>query len=260
MRRDQPGGGEPARWGGRLFLAPGVVLYLGTGAAADRHAHHAVQLVWAADAPVTVRLPDATIEVAAALVPAGVAHAVAAHGRLALLLIERHGPRGVALDDRARAALGEDLGPRLAGVRFPGVELAAAAALAWCDDVLVALGVEPRGGALSGPCRRALASVEAGLQGTPRLADAARAAGLSPTRLTHVFAREVGIPFRRFVLWARIKHAVRATQRGANATEAALDAGFSDSAHLSRTFRAMFGLPPSLVLPRLEIIGDAWTP
>ncbi len=62
------------------------------------------------------------------------------------------------------------------------------------------------------------------------------------------------------MLWARIKRAVRATQRGANATEAALDAGFSDSAHLSRTFRAMFGLPPSLVLPRLEIIGDAWTP
>ena len=35
--------------------------------------------------------------------------------------------------------------------------------------------------------------------------------------------------------------------RGANLTEAAHLAGFADSAHLSRTFRAMFGVAPSLL-------------
>lgn len=49
--------------------------------------------------------------------------------------------------------------------------------------------------------------------------------------------------------------AVAATQRGAHLTQAALAAGFSDSAHLSRTFRSMFGLSPSLVLPHAEIVG-----
>ena len=35
--------------------------------------------------------------------------------------------------------------------------------------------------------------------------------------------------------------------RGASLTEAAHLAGFADSAHLSRTFRAMFGVAPSLL-------------
>lgn len=35
--------------------------------------------------------------------------------------------------------------------------------------------------------------------------------------------------------------------RGAGLTEAAHRAGFADSAHLSRTFRAMFGVAPSLL-------------
>jgi AraC-like DNA-binding protein len=43
-------------------------------------------------------------------------------------------------------------------------------------------------------------------------------------------------------------------------TEAADAAGFADSAHFSRTFRAMFGLTPSQILKRsksVQIISDA---
>jgi AraC-like DNA-binding protein len=104
------------------------------------------------------------------------------------------------------------------------------------------------GAPLSAISGRAIAYVESEIGGKPVLADAARRAGVSPTRLTHVFSREVGIPFRRFVLWTRIKRAVMSTQAGHDLTRAAIDAGFSDSAHLSRTFRAMFGLSPSVIL------------
>jgi AraC-like DNA-binding protein len=37
-------------------------------------------------------------------------------------------------------------------------------------------------------------------------------------------------------------------------TEAALEAGFTDSSHLSRSFRELFGMAPSDVLPRMRII------
>jgi AraC-like DNA-binding protein len=57
-----------------------------------------------------------------------------------------------------------------------------------------------------------------------------------------------------------MKRAVEATKRGANATEAAVEAGFSDGAHLSRTFKATFGLSPSRVLPFIEIAGSIWSP
>ena len=38
--------------------------------------------------------------------------------------------------------------------------------------------------------------------------------------------------------------------RGSSLTEAAHEAGFADSAHLSRTFRATFGIAPSFLFER----------
>ncbi len=247
-------------WDGRLLLAPGVVLYLGVGSSADRHAHNAVQFVWSMHGEVALRLADRTVRAGAVLVPAGLEHGFDASAQsIALLLVERHGARGASLDRRARALLGVDLSPTIVDLPVPTLDIAPDGALAWCDAVLGALGAGvTTTPPLSRASRRAIEHVEQHLDGTPRLADAARSTGLSTTRLTHVFSREVGIPFRRYVLWARIKRAVEATRTGANATDAAVAAGFADSAHLSRTFRAMFGLPPSSVLPFVEIIGGPW--
>ena len=72
---------------------------------------------------------------------------------------------------------------------------------------------------------------------------AARAAGLSPSRARHLFVEQTGLPFRTWLLWLRINRAVGLFSGGASLTEAAHEAGFSDSAYFSRTFRRMFGLP-----------------
>jgi AraC-like DNA-binding protein len=73
--------------------------------------------------------------------------------------------------------------------------------------------------------------------------EAARCVGLSPSRASHLFVEETGLPFRTYVLWLRLVRAVDVRTAGRTLTEAALEAGFSDSAHLSRTFKRMFGLP-----------------
>lgn len=113
---------------------------------------------------------------------------------------------------------------------------------------------------VSSVSRRAIEHIERSIDSVPRLPDAAAEIGISPTRLTHVFTREVGLPFRRFVLWTRIKRAVMEVQSGADLTKAAMAAGFTDAAHFSRTFRATFGLSPSLVLPIAELAGTIWRP
>jgi AraC family transcriptional regulator len=41
--------------------------------------------------------------------------------------------------------------------------------------------------------------------------------------------------------------------RGSRLTEAAHAAGFADSAHLSRTFRSMFGITPSFLFTRGQL-------
>jgi AraC-like DNA-binding protein len=73
----------------------------------------------------------------------------------------------------------------------------------------------------------------------------AQRVALSPGRLGHLFSSHVGLPMRRYVLWLRLIDAIHRMARGAALTEAAHGADFSDSAHLSRTFRRMFGMAPS---------------
>ncbi|MBI5559083.1 MAG: helix-turn-helix transcriptional regulator [Deltaproteobacteria bacterium] len=75
------------------------------------------------------------------------------------------------------------------------------------------------------------------------IAELARNACLSESRLMHLFSKQIGIPLRRYVLWQRVLVAMRMIAQGKmSLTEAAHAAGFSDSAHLSRTYRSMFGL------------------
>lgn len=86
------------------------------------------------------------------------------------------------------------------------------------------------------------------------LEDASKLTNLSSSRFRALFMQQVGIPFRRYRLWRKMANVVSNVYSGKNLTEAALDAGFSDSAHLSASFKAMFGIQPSILLdPRLRI-------
>lgn len=75
---------------------------------------------------------------------------------------------------------------------------------------------------------------------------------LSESRLSHLFRAQVGLPLRSYRLWLRMRRAALHLAAGHDATEAAHLAGFSDSAHLSRTCLRMFGLSPSR-LPRMSV-------
>ena len=77
---------------------------------------------------------------------------------------------------------------------------------------------------------------------------AAEMACLSESRFSHLFVAEVGLPYRTYVLWRRLMVAVNIISAGDTLTKAAHEAGFADSAHFSRTFLRMFGVPASLLL------------
>jgi AraC family transcriptional regulator len=79
------------------------------------------------------------------------------------------------------------------------------------------------------------------------LAEVAATAKLSPERFRHLFVQETGMPLRTYVLWRRLLHVWTLQMQGESLSGAAHAAGFADSAHLSRTARTMFGLPPSVL-------------
>jgi len=95
--------------------------------------------------------------------------------------------------------------------------------------------------------RKVLEIIKADFLSPPPAGKLAAAVGLSAGRLIHLFTREMGLPIRRYILWLRLRDVLISAVGGASLTEAAHHAGFSDSAHLSRTFRGMFGFPPSAI-------------
>ncbi|HEX7886037.1 MAG TPA: helix-turn-helix domain-containing protein [Phenylobacterium sp.] len=82
-------------------------------------------------------------------------------------------------------------------------------------------------------------------EGPTPLRRAASVAGLSPERFRHRFADEVGLPYRRFLLWRRLRLAAQHLAGGRDVTAAAHAAGFADAAHLARTLKATFGVTAS---------------
>lgn len=188
------------------------------------HRHFAAQAVFA-PAPAVVRYGDGRVsEGRCLLIEPNVAHRLEACEQAEIFFVE---PTGRAqpsplLRDRICAALP----PGLIGPGF------------WSDwiDRPGRRPIDPR-------IALAAASLDARLAGgAVRLADIAGPTGLSEGRLRHLFAAEIGAPFRRYVLWRRLRAAIMALQTGEGLTGAAHDAGFADAAHLARTIKRMFGI------------------
>ncbi|MET0335150.1 MAG: AraC family transcriptional regulator [Rhizobacter sp.] len=73
----------------------------------------------------------------------------------------------------------------------------------------------------------------------------ADAACLSYYRMSHLFSHEMGLSLRQYVLSLKIHSAARCIGQGMSLTATAHEAGFTDSAHLSRVWSKAFGGPPS---------------
>lgn len=65
------------------------------------------------------------------------------------------------------------------------------------------------------------------------------------TRALRLFKAGTGQTFRRFKQWSGLRRAARQIASGELVRTAAMDGGFADTAHLTRTFRHSFGLTPS---------------
>lgn len=200
-----------------------MVAYTGPGGTAELHSHHAIQLIRSFDTPFDLTIAGETTTTRKAVIPSGVPHSFETDSKqLFLALVEPLGPRGRHIERIAPDP------PR----SEPETPLS--------DHVITALDY-----------------LALNLDGNPLLSEAAESAHISPSRLTHLFTEEVGIPFRSYVLWLRLRFVVERVTAGSNLTEAAIAAGFSDSSHLSRVFKDKFGLSPSALL-RMELSDSSW--
>lgn len=96
---------------------------------------------------------------------------------------------------------------------------------------------------------RAIELIAARLDGPIIQEEIAEAVFLSPSRFRHLWVEQTGMAFRPYILWMRLQRVVDMYAAGGSLTNAAIEAGFSDLAHMSRTFKRMFGVNPTMLVP-----------
>ncbi|SFO07783.1 helix-turn-helix domain-containing protein [Variovorax sp. PDC80] len=92
--------------------------------------------------------------------------------------------------------------------------------------------------------------------GAVSLRELSAVACLSPDRLTHLFAQQVGVSIKRYALWTKVRRTVQQFTGQRPLTDVALTSGFTDAAHMSRTFKSYFGLAPSFLAGKVEVRAD----
>jgi AraC family transcriptional regulator len=246
---------------GRIYFWQSGSLWIGTGQGRSGwHEHHAHQLALALDGEFRFRA-DASgnwTVFDAAIVPSHCPHEFELDGAVvAHLFVEPESSEGRMLsshfDAPVIAALPQPAARRAAdrllqAWRGPvdahaltAVARTAVAQLAGASDAVAATrNVDAR-------ITRALDHIRSRIRAPVSLADAAAAATLSPSRFRHLFVQETGTSFRAYLLWLRINVAIEAAMAGASWTEAAHEAGFADSSHLTRTHKRMFGIEPTAI-------------
>ena len=101
----------------------------------------------------------------------------------------------------------------------------------------------------SQPCRirRAVALVENNLAAKLSRKEMARAAGLSVSHFSKIFALCIGASPHQYLVRCRLRHAKKlllTPEESLSLVDVAAEAGFADQAHFSRHFRRVYGVSP----------------
>jgi AraC-like DNA-binding protein len=246
---------------------PAAMIVWGPGFTSTLHRHHCVHLLMAVHGTLRIRggPRQRWLRCGAALVRPDAPHEVDAHDATVLIaFVEPESPLGAALSahiDRAIAPVPErDLARWRRAICPPSTGQVPALSRphieTWLRDSLLRerrpAKVHPRVNRVLRHLRERLGSGE-----DLSLTTLAGIAGLSESRLMHAFTESLGIALRPYILWLRVQRACAELSNGASVTEAAVRAGFSDAAHLSRTFRRMLGTTPSAIARRHKVAHGA---
>lgn len=231
----------------QLYVWPQHLLMLGPAYASAQHRHHAAQIAFSLDGPVIFESPQTGRHCAdMLLISPNTPHAHPAFGALAFLYLWPESTEWLNFPGREKGGVVPlPFNLRLRSIARRAAAGNAVAARSLVDDLIG----KSASRALSDDAlvSRAIEFIKRSLGGRITLAAVATAVHISPSRLAHRFREATGVPLRRYVLWCRLRAAAEAAMRGTSLTTAAHLAGFADSAHLSRTFRTMFGVAPSLL-------------
>jgi AraC-like DNA-binding protein len=270
----------PARTQADFPLWPPLLASRGKGGRSGKHAHHALHFILAIDGELRAKVGDRWQSAAGIVTAPDAVHEIdASDSHVLIVFLDPESTAGAAIvglianaePPLPAAAVGGSR-PRAKGrtqafrlltasereqlVDLTPTQLMREDGVAWAQRTAAVLGASSSPGAAAGPVhvhprvRRALRHLQSlPPAGDQSLEALAKVAGLSEGRFMHAFTESVGIPLRPYLAWLKLQRAAAAIVTGSSLGEAAHGAGFSDAAHMTRSFRSMFGVKPSELRP-----------
>jgi len=250
---------ESYRWSGvpHWYLWEGGFLLLGRAQGlVPPHSHHAIQIVVAIDGKLAIcGQHEQWREGHGLIVRADVVHSFDAQGALgAMLFVDPESSEGAwlgtSVSEDITIVSGARLDSCISAIRtfaerpFESMEISAL--IHHCVRAL-SPGAPPTR-RMDPRVTSVLNSIRASDELRISLESAAEMAFLSPSRFAHLFKQQMGLPFRRYMLWRKMTRAMVGIGSDRTISDAAHAADFSDAAHLTRTFHQMFGLAPSMLM------------
>lgn len=248
----------------RLYLWSGQALVFGIPANTQFHSHHALQISIGLDADFRVRTDSEKVwrEHRAALICADEPHQFEDPQASTVNLYldpESSAARRICLRQSPSGCcpLAVDaIEPLLAELQsIEQNSFSCAAASGWMQNLFgILTDAQPTPPKIDARIKRSLKLLEETPNNSIALTEMANAVRLSPGRFAHLFRAQTNLPVRRYLLWMRLRAAIRLLSSSISLTEAAHTAGFADSAHLTRTFRRMFGIAPSEIFQNSQFV------
>lgn len=250
----------PSTWSGSIWIGTGCAYFIGGSGDSAPHAHHLIQIVVGLNGDIAIE--DAFGSVSRSpgfLIPSNLPHRVISdHPRggvdSLMVFVESFSLLGKRLSSRGGGACRsidsiDEL--RVSTIRgLIGKQRCYGSALVE-EVVSTLMGQTWHVRAMDRRVALAIDHIERGFNDPDVFQRIAEALGISHRYLRKIFEHETGMTMQRFRLWSKLKKAIDHALSGGTLTHASLLAGFSDSAHFSRTFRDMFGASPSQVFEKL---------
>lgn len=190
----------------------------------------------------------------AVIIPAGEPHSIEGRGvKMAMLLLAPEGELGQLLAGAGIREIPDSTLPDILPLlrQFENSDITGEAGDAVYREVVRKIAGETARAPIDPRVAQSIEWLRAGREQGIIVGEIAAGVDLSESRFSHLFTEHVRVPVRRYLLWLRLRDALHLLAGGGSLTETAHEAGFADSAHLTRTFRTSLGIAPS------ELVKDS---
>lgn len=230
------------------------MIYMGRNIQTEFHSHYATVIGLAAPSPFTINTEDASYHTKCCLIPGNFRHQFLSNSDTLFTFIyleptHEYGRKiRTVFNLRHQLTFLESYFPKLL-LPLQSLQQKGVIEQEVIEQIIrVFIGESPSLPEMDDRIFNSIQLIHTKLEEKLSLSDIARTVHLSESRFAHLFKEELGVPFRKFVRWKRLKEAGQLILEGHSFTKACLRAGFVDSAHFTKSCQEMFGIAPSKVI------------